>query len=69
MYNICEQSILRGGRIAPLILPFKVTNGTGLTNPTIIKIREKLYVKYKARSVFIVSFGERTKISNSIWFS
>jgi predicted GH43/DUF377 family glycosyl hydrolase len=47
MYNICEQSILRGGRIAPLVLPFKVTNGTGLTNPTIIKIREKLYVNIR----------------------
>jgi predicted GH43/DUF377 family glycosyl hydrolase len=47
MYNICEQSILKGGKIVPLILPFKVTGGLGLTNPTILKIEDKLYVNIR----------------------
>lgn len=47
MYNICEQSILKGGKITPLILPFKVTDGLGLTNPTILKIEDKLYVNIR----------------------
>ena len=44
MYDICKQSIIRGGRIAPLILPFKVSDGLGLTNPTILKIKNKIYI-------------------------
>ena len=47
MYNICKESILRGGKIAPLILPFKVSGGLGLTNPTILKIKNKLYVNIR----------------------
>ena len=47
MYNICEQSILKGGKIIPLVLPFKVTGGLGLTNPSILKIKDKLYVNIR----------------------
>ncbi len=47
MYNICEQSILKGGKIIPLVLPFKVTGGLGLTNPTILKVKDKLYINIR----------------------
>ena len=47
MYDICKQSIIRGGRIAPLILPFKVSDGLGLTNPTILKIKNKIYINIR----------------------
>jgi predicted GH43/DUF377 family glycosyl hydrolase len=47
MHNICEHSILRGGKITPLILPFKVTSGLGSTNPSILKIKDKLYVNIR----------------------
>lgn len=40
MRNICKHSILKGGKITPLILPFKATNGLGLTNPSILKNKE-----------------------------
>ena len=45
--NICEKSILKGGKIIPLILPFKSTNGLGLTNPTILKIKDRLFVNIR----------------------
>ena len=47
MRNICKHSILKGGKITPLILPFKATNGLGLTNPSILKIKNRLYVNIR----------------------
>ena len=47
MYDICKQSIIRGGRISPLILPFKASEGLGLTNPTILKIKNKIYINIR----------------------
>ena len=33
--NLVQQSVQKGGKLRPLIIPAKVTNGTGLMNPSI----------------------------------
>ena len=41
--NICKTTLLNGGSISPLILPDN-PNGTGTCNPSIIKVKDKIYV-------------------------
>jgi|TARA_R110000803_G_scaffold68682_1_gene130705 tetratricopeptide (TPR) repeat protein len=48
--NLCKTSILNGGKVHPLIIPNNSvfnTNGTGLTNPSIIKIGDKFVVNIR----------------------
>ena len=45
--NLCKTALLRGGKISPLIIPTEFSNGTGLTNPSIIKINGKLIVNIR----------------------
>ena len=33
--NLVQQAVSRGGKLAPLLLPSEITNGTGLMNPSI----------------------------------
>ena len=33
--NLVQQSVSRGGKLAPLLLPSEITNGTGLMNPSV----------------------------------
>jgi hypothetical protein len=33
--NLVQQAVSRGGKLAPLLLPAEITNGTGLMNPSI----------------------------------
>jgi tetratricopeptide (TPR) repeat protein len=45
--NICKTALLRGGKISPLIIPTEFSNGTGLTNPSILKINGKLILNIR----------------------
>ena len=45
--NICQDAILRGGKLKPLILPFDVTEGLGLTNPSILKVGDNLMINIR----------------------
>jgi len=40
--NICKSAILRGGSVTPLIIPNEITDGLGLMNPSIIKVKDKI---------------------------
>ena len=45
--NICKTALLRGGEIAPLVIPKEFTLGTGLTNPSILKVDGKLMLNIR----------------------
>ena len=42
--NICKKVLLASGSIKPLIIPYEYTKGTGVTNPSILKVDGKLLV-------------------------
>ena len=45
--NICKTALLRGGKISPIIIPTELSKGTGLTNPSILKINGKLILNIR----------------------
>jgi hypothetical protein len=45
--NICKTSILNGGKVTQLIIPHSLSHGLGLTNPSILKINNKLIVNIR----------------------
>ncbi len=45
--NVCKSAIKRGGRITPLIIPSEFTNGLGLMNPSILKVKNKYLVNMR----------------------
>ena len=45
--NVCKSAIKRGGRITPLIIPSEFTNGLGLMNPSILKVKNKYLVNIR----------------------
>ena len=45
--NICKTALLRGGVVVPLIIPTEFSNGTGLSNPSILKINGKLILNIR----------------------
>ena len=45
--NISKSALLRGGKISQLIIPSEFTEGLGLMNPTIIKVKDKLLVNIR----------------------
>ncbi len=42
--NICKLALQKGGSVTPLIIPTEKTEGLGLMNPSILKIKNKIYV-------------------------
>jgi hypothetical protein len=46
--NLVKESILRGGRIKPLIIPFELSHGTGQMNPSILFDNGKLLVNLRS---------------------
>jgi len=42
--NICKTAILRGGSVTELIIPSDISKGLGLMNPSIIKVKDKIYM-------------------------
>lgn len=47
MNNLVKQVLENGGTIAPLLIPSELTNGTGLTNPTILVDGDKILVNLR----------------------
>ena len=45
--NICKTSVINGGEISPLIIPKELTEGTGLTNPSILRVDGKLMLNIR----------------------
>ena len=45
--NICKSAILNGGRVSSLIIPNSLSEGLGLTNPSILKIDDKLILNIR----------------------
>jgi hypothetical protein len=45
--NVSKTSLLRGGKIYPLIIPNEFTQGTGLTNPSILKVDGKIILNIR----------------------
>jgi len=45
--NICKSALRLGGSIYPLVIPNDLTNGTGLTNPSILKVNGKLMLNIR----------------------
>ena len=47
MENLAKLAITNGGNIYPLIIPSKLTNGTGLMNPSILEYNNKIIVNLR----------------------
>ena len=45
--NICSESISRGGEVIPLIIPYEFTKGTGICNPSILKVDGKIFLNIR----------------------
>ena len=59
--NICKTALLRGGKISPLIIPTEFSNGTGLTNPSIIKINGKFIINIRQVGYSLYHSEEKQK--------
>lgn len=47
MNNLCNLAIKHGGSLTPLVIPSNLTDGLGLTNPSIIKVGDELIVNLR----------------------
>jgi len=45
--NLCKKVVLKGGKLVPLMIPSKETNGTGLMNPSIYLHGENLLLNLR----------------------
>ena len=45
--NICKIALINGGEISPLIISKELTEGTGLTNPSILRVDGKLMLNIR----------------------
>ena len=72
--NFCKQVLDAGGTIAPLVLPYEITKGTGIFNPSIyyddftdkllVNIRHCQYVLYHAeKEIFESQWGPLTYLN------